>query len=64
MWSYLSNQRSKQTNCMYIEEKNGGKLLKRRTLNMKIYYIIPLNHQSTGHPENFKINLINKINHF
>ena len=24
---------------------------------MKIYYIIPLNYQLTGHPENFKIKL-------
>ena len=24
---------------------------------MKVYYIIPLNYQLTGHPENFKIKL-------
>ena len=25
---------------------------------MNMYYIIPLNYQLTGHPENFKINYI------
>ena len=33
------------------------KVVKKRTSNMKVYYIIPLNNQSTGHPENFKIKL-------
>ena len=33
------------------------KVLKKRTSNMKVYYIILLNYQFTGHPENFKIKL-------
>ena len=33
------------------------KAVKKRTLDMKLYYIIPLNYQLTGHPENFKIKL-------
>ena len=31
------------------------KVVKKGTLNMKVYYIIPLNCQLIGHPENFKI---------
>ena len=28
------------------------KAVKKKTLNVKLYYIIPLNYQLTGHPEN------------
>ena len=33
------------------------KVVKKRTSNMKVYYIIPPNYQLTGHPENFKVKL-------
>ena len=33
------------------------KVIKKRTSNMKLYYIIPLNYCLTGHPEDFKIKL-------
>ena len=33
------------------------KVVKKRTSNVKVYYIIPLNYFFTGHPENFKIKL-------
>ena len=32
-------------------------VVKERTSNIKVYYIIPLNYRLTGHPENFKIKL-------
>ena len=33
------------------------KVVNQKTSNMTVYYIIPLNYQLTGHPENFKIKL-------
>ena len=33
------------------------KVVGKRTPNMIVIYIIPLNYQLTGHPENFKIKL-------
>ena len=33
------------------------KVVKKWSLNMKVYYTIPLNNRLTGHPENFKIKL-------
>ena len=33
------------------------KVVKKETLNMKVYYTIPLSYRLTGHPENFKIKL-------
>ena len=29
----------------------------KKTLNIKVYYIIPLKYRLTGHPENFKMKL-------
>ena len=66
MWSYACNQRSKQADLGDLQFLSNNalfsknwcrKLLKKRTWNMKVYYIIPLNYQFTGHPENFKIKL-------
>ena len=66
MWSCLRNQRSKQSNLVDLQfllnyalfSKNWcRKLLKKGSLNMKVYYIIPLNDRLTGHPENYKISL-------
>ena len=65
MWSYLRNQRSKQTNrpCRFtisfelctLFQKLVLKVVKKRTSNMKLYDIIPLNYRLNGHPEIFKI---------
>ena len=33
------------------------KFVKKRTLSMKLYYIIPRSYQLNGHPENFEIKL-------
>ena len=33
------------------------RVVKKGTLNVKAYYITPLNYRLTGHPENFKIKL-------
>ena len=38
-------------------QKQVQKHVKKRTSNMKVYYIIPLNYQLTGHPEILKIKL-------
>ena len=66
MYSYLRNQRSKQTNLVYLQfrwnhglffQKLVQKVVKKRTTNIKVYYIIPLNDRLPGHPENFKIKL-------
>ena len=61
MWSYLGNQRLKQTKLVDLQflstyalfsKKLCRKLSKKRSWN-----IIPLNDRLNGHPENFKINL-------
>ena len=65
MWSYLRNQRSKQTNLVDLQfllnyalfSKNSCRELLKKTSNMKVYYIIQLNYQLTEYPENFKIKL-------
>ena len=66
MLLYLRNQRSKQTNLASLQflfelctilPKLVQKVVKKRTSNMKVYYIIPLSYQLTGHLENFKIKL-------
>ena len=36
------------------------KVVKKRTSNIKVYYVIPLNYRLTGHPENFKIKLFSR----
>ena len=61
---YVNNDRNKQTLYIYnffrimtLFEKLLPKVVKKRASNMKVYYIIPLNYQLTGHPENFKIKL-------
>ena len=52
MWSYLRNQRSKQTNLVGLQflsnyvlfsKKLVQNVVKKGSLNMKEYYIIPLN---------------------
>ena len=52
MWSYLRNQRSKQTNLVDLQflsnyvlfsKKLVQNVVKKGSLNMKEYYIIPLN---------------------
>ena len=64
MWSYLRNQRSKQTNLVYLQfilnyalySKNQvQKVVTKKPQILK--YIIPLNYRLTGHPENFNIKL-------
>ena len=66
MWSYLRNQRSKQTNLVGLQflsnyalfsKKLVQKVVKKGTLNMKVYYIITLNDRLIRHPEKFKIKL-------
>ena len=42
---------------MYSLPKTGAESCLKRTSNMKVYYIIPLNYRLTRHPENFKIKL-------
>ena len=37
------------------------KVVTKRTFNMKVHHIVPLNYWLTGHLENFKINLRNII---
>ena len=37
--------------------KIGAEVVKKRTSNMKVLHIIPLNYRLTGHPQNFKIKL-------
>ena len=58
MWSYLRNQRLKETRLVDLQflsnyalfSKTGAKVVKKRSLNKKVYYIIPLNGRFTGHP--------------
>ena len=42
---------------MHSFPKTGAESCLKRTSNMKVYYIIPLNYQLTGNPENFKMKL-------
>ena len=57
MWSYLCKQRSKQTKLCTLFQKLVLKVVKKETSNMEVYYIIPLNYQLAGHPENFKVKI-------
>ena len=62
---YVTNGQNKIKPCsftIYFElctlfQKMVPKVVQKRTWNMKVYYINPLNYQLTGHPENFKIKL-------
>ena len=51
MWSTISFE------LCSLFKKLVQKVVKKRTLNMKVYCIIPLNYRLTGDPENFKIKL-------
>ena len=63
MWSYLRNQRSKQTNLVYLQflsnyvlfQKLTQKVVKKRTFDLEVYYIIQRNYRLTGHTDNFEI---------
>ena len=65
MWSYyVTSSQNKQTlyiyhffQIMHSFPKIGAEVVKKRTSNVKVYYIISLNYSLTGHPENFKIKL-------
>ena len=66
MFWYLRNLRSKQTNVADLQffffelytlfQKLEQKIVKKRTLNMKVYYIILLSYQFTEDLENTKSN--------
>ena len=65
MWSYLRRQLPKQTNLVDLHffqimvsfPKTSAESCYKRTSNMKVYYIIPLNSRLTGDTENFKIKI-------
>ena len=55
---YVTNGQNKQSflsNHALFSKKLVQKAVKKRTSNMKVYYIIPKNYRLTGHPENFKM---------
>ena len=51
MWSTVSFK------LRTLFQKLVQKVVKKETLNMKVYCMIPLNYRLTGHPENFKMKL-------
>ena len=52
---YVINGQSKQTLQISFELRTLFQKLVQKTSNMKVYYVIPLNYQLTGHAENLKI---------
>ena len=51
MWSTISFE------LCTLFQKLVQKVVKKRTTNMKVYCIIPLNYLLTGHSQNFKMKL-------